>query len=721
MRYNNRNYILFASILGLGILAILPSAFAATANVVMSPGAGADQSCVAAKSCFSPNVINIAPGDTVTWYNNDKVGHTTTSGHPSDNQTGTIWDSSVVKAGSAYSFTFQNVGTYDYFCMVHPWMTGEIIVGQGAPPTSPPTSQPTPTLQGSNIEIDIHNGASDPNQHSTFYPPTTDANVGDTIVIGNGDTVPHEVASGTPSNGPDGKFDSGTLNPGQYFSYKITISDVGKLDFYDKNYQWMVGTVLVSEAPTGYKVLHNVGADAGDGKTTFDVQYQAEKNIISATIGPKDHSLNLLLIGNSAQNSNLLIRLPNALISPPFLGVQLNGQFTQSFTISQEQGVNVFSIPISAQTQQVSIIGSAVIGGGGSATQPVTSPPPTPTPPPPALQAFPINKAGVNAGVIISNGAGSDQSCVASQNCFSPNVINIAPGDTVTWTNNDKVGHTSTSGNPSDNQTGTIWDSSLIKSGGTYSFTFQSAGDYRYFCMVHPWMLGEVIVRGVTGSQQISVTTDKSSYQPGDMVTITIQSQSLQSGQTVAIMMTDPSGNIIASRTLTISSQNSNTLQIGLPSSAQVGTYLVTATASVSGTLYKGTNQFTVSSHVTSSSVTIVSVQATTQEGIAVSTFSKGTTGFAKVVLSSKSSQAALVTVNLSDSGSTSLGVGTIKMTLPPGQTEIQLSFIIPSSASSGTGTVYADVFSDWPTNGGTPLTGELSGTVGILGLTGIG
>ena len=120
---------LFGVLTLVAIVTIAPHAFAATANVVMSPGAGADQSCVAAKNCFSPNVINIAPGDTVTWANNDKVGHTTTSGHPSDNQTGTVWDSSLVKAGSTYSFTFQNAGTYDYFCMVHPWMTGQIIVG----------------------------------------------------------------------------------------------------------------------------------------------------------------------------------------------------------------------------------------------------------------------------------------------------------------------------------------------------------------------------------------------------------------------------------------------------------------------------------------------------------------------------------------------------------------------------------------------------------------
>jgi plastocyanin len=118
------------------ILGIAPHAFAATTQVVMSPGAGSDQTCVAAKNCFSPNMINIAPGDTVTWTNNDKVGHTTTSGLPTDNQTGTVWDSSLVKAGGTYSFTFQTAGDYKYFCQVHPWMSGEVIVGAAASSSS---------------------------------------------------------------------------------------------------------------------------------------------------------------------------------------------------------------------------------------------------------------------------------------------------------------------------------------------------------------------------------------------------------------------------------------------------------------------------------------------------------------------------------------------------------------------------------------------------------
>ncbi|MGI0046551.1 MAG: PEFG-CTERM sorting domain-containing protein [Nitrosotalea sp.] len=213
----------------------------------------------------------------------------------------------------------------------------------------------------SNIEIDIHSGSADQTQHLTFYPPSSSAYVGDTLYFGNGDTVPHEVVSGTPDAGPNGKFDSGMLNPGQYFSYTLTEYDVGTFSFYDKTYPWMTGNAIVQETPTGYKVIHNVGADAGDGKTTFDVQYQSIKNIISANIGVKDKSLNLMLVGQTNQSSNLVLNLPTGLITPPFFGVQLDGQFTRNFTETDQQGMAVLTIPITSTTEQVSIVGTQIV------------------------------------------------------------------------------------------------------------------------------------------------------------------------------------------------------------------------------------------------------------------------------------------------------------------------------------------------------------------------
>lgn len=130
------------------IIAIAPQAFAATAQVTISKGASLTNGTCSATTCFNPNSVSINVGDTVTWTNADTVGHTATSGKPSDNTTGTVWDSSLIKAGGTFtSPPFATAGTYNYFCQVHPWMTGQVIVGAGSATSSPTTTAPS----GSNM------------------------------------------------------------------------------------------------------------------------------------------------------------------------------------------------------------------------------------------------------------------------------------------------------------------------------------------------------------------------------------------------------------------------------------------------------------------------------------------------------------------------------------------------------------------------------------------
>lgn len=135
---------------------------------------------------------------------------------------------------------------------------------------------------------------------------------------------------------------------------------------------------------------------------------------------------------------------------------------------------------------------------------------------PPETTMFPIVVGGLqntNQTVLVSSkvynvtitiGSGLSQSCVSTHNCFDPQIINIIPGSTVTWTNNDSVAHTVTSGNTSDSQTGNIFSSSMIPAGKTFSFTFYDKNDYNYFCQVHPWMTGQIIVSN-TGISNTSV------------------------------------------------------------------------------------------------------------------------------------------------------------------------------------------------------------------------
>jgi len=95
------------------------NAFAATQNVSIVDFA------------FSPQNIPINVGDTVVWTDNGFVPHTTTSGSGcTHNTTGVVWDSGTMSNGQTFQVTFNQAGTYDYFCSFHCGigMTGMVIV-----------------------------------------------------------------------------------------------------------------------------------------------------------------------------------------------------------------------------------------------------------------------------------------------------------------------------------------------------------------------------------------------------------------------------------------------------------------------------------------------------------------------------------------------------------------------------------------------------------------
>jgi len=83
--------------------------------------------CEVDNACYSPADVTINAGDTVHWMNVDTAAHTVTGGSPGDGPSG-VFDSSLVMADAVYAFTFDETGSYDYFCMVHPWMVGTVTV-----------------------------------------------------------------------------------------------------------------------------------------------------------------------------------------------------------------------------------------------------------------------------------------------------------------------------------------------------------------------------------------------------------------------------------------------------------------------------------------------------------------------------------------------------------------------------------------------------------------
>lgn len=70
---------------------------------------------------FNPDNITISRGTTVTWTNADTMQHTVTG-------IGNDIDSQILSQGQTYSFTFNDAGTFEYQCHIHPSMLGKVIV-----------------------------------------------------------------------------------------------------------------------------------------------------------------------------------------------------------------------------------------------------------------------------------------------------------------------------------------------------------------------------------------------------------------------------------------------------------------------------------------------------------------------------------------------------------------------------------------------------------------
>lgn len=77
---------------------------------------------------------------------------------------------------------------------------------------------------------------------------------------------------------------------------------------------------------------------------------------------------------------------------------------------------------------------------------------------------------------------------------FDPVQITIRAGESVTWNNRDILPHTATSGNPGDEDLGSVFRSELLLQGQTFSHTFNEPGEFVYFCEVHPVMMRDARV-----------------------------------------------------------------------------------------------------------------------------------------------------------------------------------------------------------------------------------
>ena len=218
-----------------------------TVNIAQGSGM---PGCDETNECYLPYSITIFVGDTVKWENPDSAAHTVTSGNISDGHDGTF-DSGLFMAGGTFEFTFDDAGTYDYFCMVHPWMIGKIIVNDFEEmvvieePEAEPSFEATELPEATIVSVPV--GSAVPGCEETnecYLPYQVNISSGSTVSWINHDSAAHTVTSGTVTAGVTGVFDSGLFMAGGTFEF--TFDDAGTYDYFCMVHPWMTGKVTVN-------------------------------------------------------------------------------------------------------------------------------------------------------------------------------------------------------------------------------------------------------------------------------------------------------------------------------------------------------------------------------------------------------------------------------------------------------------------------------------------
>ena len=181
--------------------------------------------------------------------------------------------------------------------------------------------------------------------------------VGDTIVWKNGDGAKHTITSGTPEGGPDGIFGGvDFLVPGEF--YKFTFTEKGKYPYFCIIHPWMSGVVTVTSE--GYKIIANVGKDAGDGLTSFNVDYQYSGIISNPTTNLEQKSITFQITSDAKSNNhNLLMLLPSELIEGPYV-IFVDDKKNLRFEYIPDD-VSMIEIELSDDSKEITIVGTKIV------------------------------------------------------------------------------------------------------------------------------------------------------------------------------------------------------------------------------------------------------------------------------------------------------------------------------------------------------------------------
>ncbi|KER06877.1 blue copper domain-containing protein [Marine Group I thaumarchaeote SCGC AAA799-E16] len=140
--------------------------------------------------------------------------------------------------------------------------------------------------------------------------------------------------------------------------------------------------------------------------------------------------------------------------------------------------------------------------------------------------------------IVPAAGSGAPGCEETADGCYIPSTATVAVGGTVIMSNTDTAAHTFTAGTPDDGPDG-IFDTSLLMAGSSFEWSPTEAGEYPYFCMVHPWMQGTIIAEA-EGAEEPADDHGDHMDDAGHLITEASATGMMSDGTKVSVWTTEP-------------------------------------------------------------------------------------------------------------------------------------------------------------------------------------
>jgi len=482
-----------------------------------------------------------------------------------------------------------------------------------------------------------------------YIPKTISVNLGDMISMINTDTAAHTYTSGTPSDGPDGIFDTSLLMAGQSFEWTADV--LGKIDYFCMVHPWMVGEILV--------------------QNNEQVQTALPENIIPQLSLQDD----IVLPATFTTGSIISYDLPT----------------TTGGTITAPVSCTPLSdslFPIGST--QVICTATNEVGNTGMTSFMVT-----------------VNPIPQITNQTVTVLAGKD-TYTNVEPLFVTGSVGTITGDTINIEvrddSNHLVGIEQTTPKESGKYSAVLVSNELWTTNGTYSLIANygnvlALDSFEFNVIVTEPEIPELI------PTKLSVSTENPTYLLGESVLIDLELEGSGPGESILLEIRDSANNQVLLQSLNTDSFGKSNIQYQLQQSQDSGVYSVIATSTSESWSFSDSTIFTAATPIPD--VTIGDVIPTIANGTIAESLETGDMVSFNTPITSNSTTDVLITVNVFDSQETPLGLAYFKSKIINDSFDIVLGLQIPDDAAPGLATVYINTYTDWTENGGVAINPE--------------